>query len=271
MFGSKLQTLLSHRFTGLKLLYVALMPYVLPRDKRLLKMRGAHKGERCFIVANGPSLTVADMDTLHAHGEKTISVNRIYRSFDKTAWRPDYYVLVDAGMYLGDNKTALDAVPPEDLPVMLYSKRFFPKMERPGAIAYNYRPLYEIADGSKSKFWHKQAPRFSRRFSKNFGRYVCAGTTCVHIAIQLAYYLGFKEVYLLGTDCGSANSASYSESLGLNGGLYGNTVLQYMIDDYAAMARDMERMHVDMRVYNATRGGFLEVFPRVDFDSLFKK
>ena len=38
-------------------------------SKRIKELKDTHCGERCFIVANGPSLTSDDLDTLHKNNE----------------------------------------------------------------------------------------------------------------------------------------------------------------------------------------------------------
>lgn len=63
--------------------------------KQLSKYKNRHKGQRCFIVANGPSLTSKDLDLLHERGEVAFGMNRIYKMFEQTNWRPIYYVCED--------------------------------------------------------------------------------------------------------------------------------------------------------------------------------
>ena len=63
------------------------------KSKRTLTINNTHVGERCFIVCTGPSLTVEDCNKLKQ--EYTISMNSIYKLFDKTDWRPDCYVCFD--------------------------------------------------------------------------------------------------------------------------------------------------------------------------------
>ena len=52
-----------------------------------------YKGQRCFIVGNGPSLNLEDLNKLK--NEKTFAFNRIYYIFDKTEWRPSFYITED--------------------------------------------------------------------------------------------------------------------------------------------------------------------------------
>ena len=52
--------------------------------RKLQKLKNIHKGERCFIVANGPSLTSGDLNMLYNNKEITFGMNRIYKFFEKT-------------------------------------------------------------------------------------------------------------------------------------------------------------------------------------------
>lgn len=68
--------------------------YQLSRDSKYLKtLKDVHYGKRCFIIGNGPSLKVEDLEKLGS--EYTFSANRIYKVFNKTGWRPTYYLAVD--------------------------------------------------------------------------------------------------------------------------------------------------------------------------------
>ena len=61
--------------------------------KAIKKFQGKFQGKRCFIIGSGPSLTVSDLD--HLKGEYTFASNKIFAVFDKTAWRPTFYVVSD--------------------------------------------------------------------------------------------------------------------------------------------------------------------------------
>ena len=116
-------------------------------------------------------------------------------------------------------------------------------------------------------------------FSSNPCQYICNGHTVVYnIGLQLAAYMGAKEIYLLGVD----NSYSMKNGSAL-------APENYFIKDYAKpeevekyqcvffpekVAKAYEnaelysRFH-GFRIFNATRGGKVKAFERVDFDSLF--
>ena len=68
-------------------------PIARKNREAIKRFQGIHNGERCFIVANGPSLLKTNLDLLA--NEITFGLNRIYLNFDKSSFRPTYYVSVN--------------------------------------------------------------------------------------------------------------------------------------------------------------------------------
>ena len=111
----------------------------------------------------------------------------------------------------------------------------------------------------------------------------CRGTVTMS-CLQLALYMGFTEIYLLGVD---HNYSSYIDSSGKL--VVDPTVKDYFSAEYDTdfkneikrdlgsstlsylSAEKLSRRNGGFRVYNATRGGKLEVFERVDFDAIFNQ
>ena len=55
------------------------------------KYKDCHKGQRVFLIANGPSLADTNLNLLK--DEVTIAMNRISLIYDKNPdWRPTYYL-----------------------------------------------------------------------------------------------------------------------------------------------------------------------------------
>ena len=106
-------------------------------------------------------------------------------------------------------------------------------------------------------------------FSENFAQYCSAGATITYGCIQFAVYMGIKEIYLLGIDF---------SGYGNQGATYGHFYEEKAPDGICfykqnLLAYQSAKKYADahgIKIYNATRGGNLEVFERVDFDSLFK-
>ena len=80
--------------------------------------------------------------------------------------------------------------------------------------------------------------------------------------------MGFSDIYLIGVDFtggATGNKTKYCNFDGKPNG--GHLYNQIIYQGYLAAQRESEKG--EFRVYNATRGGELEVFERVDFDDIF--
>ncbi len=230
--------------------------------KNLKALHGKYAGKRCFIIGNGPSLTAADLDKLKE--EYTFAFNRIYCIFDQTDWRPSFYCTQDSKLA----KTSSDEV------------------KKQITTPYIFAPInltwYEGVDIQSEYFFSpKQAGENVPDFSEDISNWIGVGNTVAYTAMQLAVYMGFSEIYLLGVD------HSFQRYQDKNG----NVVVDPNAKDYFSekynqdkdqlfipkldvstlsyMAAQEYAQEHPVKIYNATRGGKLEVFPRVEFDTLF--
>lgn len=217
------------------------------------KFHNIHEGQRCFIVATGPSLRMEDLDMLKENQEICISMNAIFYAFDKTEWRPDYYVMSDYKGFSMYGKRL------DDLPIKAKflgdNSDIFWKTSHDKNI-YCYHQHYE--------YCFNRLPKFSDDFSR---KSYTAGTV-TYTCMQLAVYMGFKEIYLLGTDfTGAGKSVSKHRHF--------YTEKEMTAVNYTGLVKagyEKAKKYADahgIKIYNATRGGELEVFDRVDFDTLF--
>lgn len=233
--------------------------------RELAKLKDIHKGQRCFIIGNGPSLTPEDLDRLKESGEITFAFNRIFHIFDKTDWRPTYYISQDEKMLAGSQTEVNDIVA---------KKKFIP-IE---LLWYN-----EIKINDATPF-HVENPSDEKHpvFSENIPHSIGNSKTVVFSAMQLAVYMGIKEIYLIGVDHHFHTSINEKGEVVVD-----PTAKDYFADSYNAdkenlyipntdlstwtfvAARDYAKIH-GINIYNATRGGKLEVFPRVNFDEIIK-
>jgi len=142
--------------------------------RQIRERKGRFKGERAFLIGNGPSLK--DMDLSPLRDEFTFGLNRIYLLFPKMGFPTSFLVSVNR------------------LVIEQFSD--------------------EIAQSNSLKFigWRARNDRFSPTdtiylnnkidfgFSKNLPRHVYEVGTVTYIAMQLAFYMGFKKVILIGVD-----------------------------------------------------------------------
>ena len=226
-------------------------------NPNLKKFKDIHLGERCFIVGNGPSLTYKDLECLHQHNEIAFGVNRVYRAFPDLNWRPNYFCMSDNfGL-----KSYGDDVKKLDLPC------FF--------ISNDYQKFWEnFSDERFYQFYRIR--RFEKNtlppFSEDVSKGVYGLATVTYDCLQIAVYMGFKEIYLIGVDSNYANSQYDVKNHFIENyydpGMKVNSFVTYSAFLAYQSARHYAERH-GIKIYNATRGGKLEVFERVDFDSIF--
>lgn len=230
--------------------------------QNLHSLKDKYTGKRCFIIGNGPSLRPEDLDKLV--DEYTFAFNRIYYIFDQTAWRPTFYCTQDA-------KIAQSS-----------AKEIKEKIDTPYLFAPINLKWYEDVDIDTDYFFSpKLAGENVPEFSENIPSHIDVGNTVAYTAMQLAVYMGFSEIYLLGVDHSFQTYQDKDGNVIVDPNAKDYFCDQYNQDkdklfvpkldvstlSYMAAQRYAEIHHV--AIYNTTRGGKLEVFPRIDFDSLF--
>ncbi len=219
----------------------------------LKKFKNCHKGERVFIIATGPSLQMSDLDILHKCEEKTISMNFIFHAFEKTKWKPDYYVASDGNMIREFEKNK--DIRKDFIGIHKFMSDNYLNFWK-NDLDETYHGFRQIQDSEKI------------RFSNDFSEEVFSGNTVTYACIQLAAYMGFSTIYLLGCDY------SFSKNFrSKNDHFYEQTAKHYTFDyEFVGKAYTAAKEYAsknNINIYNATRGGELEIFDRVDFDSLF--
>lgn len=248
--------------------------YRLNRNRRYYKsddsmimqsLKGKHQEERCFIIGNGPSLTVEDLDKLG--NEITFASNRIFNIFEKTKWRPTYYLAVDSD-FIKYNYETIKNIHSEY--IFLSNIYQIPPNDKSKNVVY----INEYAKFPVNK-WNDTSSFISEDVSKVFS----IGYTVTFTAIQLALYMGFKEIYLLGVDF---NYSVVRDSKGrvkkndniedyFDGKKYRSSVLNYNSVLHAYEVANQYCRNHNAKIYNATRYGKLEVFEKVILENVIKK
>jgi hypothetical protein len=238
--------------------------------RSLLELRGQYAGRRCFIIGNGPSLRAGDLDRLQAQGELSLGCNKVFLIFPQTHWRPTFYLIGDTGIAQSSSREIGESF----VQNVLYADYLETHIPPPARFA-----SFQVRENRQPK-----APGFS----ENLAWGVFRGGTITYTALQVAHWLGIAEVYLLGVDFNYVlpelrpsqefpNYKTYTPGTERNYFIEGyvrpNEVvvapdLDTSLCAYQAAKRKAEASPA-FKIFNATRGGKLDVFPRVGFDDLF--
>jgi hypothetical protein len=227
---------------------------------KILALKNKYKGERCFIIGNGPSLKPEDLERLK--GEFTFASNKIYKIFDETTWRPTFYMVVDP-IVLEENV--------KDINLVDAKTKFTLKV---------YKHLFKADLYFNNNLFKNKRGTFSTNIMESL---YSSGSVSYHL-LQIAHYMGFSEVYLLGHDYNFKGAISKTKDL---------TFLEkdgnsqhYFSEDYIRVDEKkpgqapeeiyhgMERAKLayensSRNIYNVTRVSYLDVFEIRDFDDLF--
>lgn len=236
----------------------------------LLALREKYAGtKRAFIIGNGPSLNDTDLSLLK--DEVTFCVNGFFLKMPELGWEPTFY-LVEDHLVAEDRAEAINALTG---PIKLF----------PAYLAYCIDPAEDVV-------FFNHRPRKSYPlgfdFTSDAASITYTGCTVTFTAMQLAHWLGFEEIYLIGVDASYSipEDVEQSDQYGVGVLDMGSDDPNHFHPDYFGKGYRWHDPQVDKMleaysearsyadaagrpIYNATVGGELEVFQRVDFKGLF--
>ncbi len=230
--------------------------------KYMRQIHNSHLGESCFVIGNGPSLSAADLDVLHQKKIDSFAVNRIFKIFPETEWRPTYYVNTDHVM-IRDILDDINTLPVKDKFIALQNKYY---------------------NGSDVKDAHCFLANYSREkdqpdgFALDCSEQVNVRGTVTIDCIQLAMHMGYRYIYLLGVDHNFNKVITESGEVVENPEVKNYFCKNYDTDVINEVVHDLgntTRAYSDVRqfcdangvqVINATRTTKLEVFNKEKFE-----
>lgn len=272
----------SFRKKGIKLTvkkYLFIKPYVnwvcLLNYKRLKNdwksVKDKYEGERVFLIGNGPSLNETALYMLK--DEYTMCFNRFNVMFERINWLPSFYACTDD---LVAHNISSD-INNEIVPKVQYA--FFPLIHNRGTDFRNF------INDKENILW--LCPKSDD--NKINLPISTTGPTVAYPALDILIYLGFSEIYIIGMDMNYQIHNTAKELSGLEieaqddddpnhfdpryfgkGKQYHQPV-QKTVDNIlnAMVTANKKACRTKTSIYNATYGGKVEAFKRVNFDSLF--
>lgn len=225
---------------------------------KLALMKDSLKGQPLLVVGNGPSLNRTPLDKFI--GVPSIGMNKINLIFDRVKWRPSFIVCAN------------------NL-VVQQNREYFIRGGIPTYIAWKARWFIPRGDRSRLNFYHLLG---HSKFAVSLPEGVGHGHTVTYSAIQFAYYLAADPVIIVGVDHsykydGQALQVQRATGPDINhfdpnyfahGQKWGIPDLHGSENDYRAAKKAFEA--VGRRLFDATVGGNLRVFDRIEIDEAMR-
>lgn len=227
----------------------------------LASLGGLHdryRGKRCFIIGNGPSLQITDLTRLQ--DEYTFGLNRIYLLFSEMGFPTTFLVTV--------NQLVLEQCLDEILAVPV-----------PKFLPWSLQKTIKQPLHSDTIFFRCDRAKWD--FTTDVRRPLWQGTTVTFIAMQLAYHMGFEQVILVGVDHSFTTQGKPHTEVVSQGDDPNHFSPDYFGKGFRWQLPDLETSEFayelarqafessGRHILDATIGGKLTIFPKVDYSSLF--
>jgi hypothetical protein len=223
---------------------------------RLNRFKDRHLGQRCFIIGNGPSLRQMDLQPLR--NEYTFGMNRIYLMFPELGFTTTYFVSVNQYVL----EQCIDDIAALKIP------KFLP-----------WRHREYVRFDAHTMLLRTNHPR--PQFSKDPRRWLHESHTVTFVAMQLAYFMGFQQVILIGVDHNFESKGPPNQLIVSEGDDKDHFNPNYFGRGFRWQLPDLEKSERGYRmaretfaaekreILDATVGGKLTIFPKVEYTSLF--
>ena len=236
-----------------------------------LKLKNIYKNKRGFIIGNGPSLCLEDINRLIP--EVTLGCNSLYYIYKKTEWRPTCFFMHDSSFW--------DKHVQSDTQLDYFSENCEYLFTSLSGFAYeNSKRSGKLETCDNLFCLHILQHKMDEvRFIPDLTQKIHTSATTLYTMLQTAVFMGIHEIYLIGVDFSFQRTIDSKGNLIVNPavtdhpeiirveGIEGVYYPDHILHGYK-VAKQYADAH-GIKIYNATRGGGLEVFERVDFDSLF--
>lgn len=243
-------------------------------DNRLEKFKNKYEGKRCFVVGTAPSLRYTDIGFLkneYVFTPTWFALHNKYKDLKNV-----FYCIASPQIWLKDKLTPMmyNSMTANKNTTYMMESSFFALNKK-----YHYFPEEQVYYIS-FKDGKRDASIIDTDITKPI-RY--ASTVIQDMLLPIVYYFGFNEIYLVGCDSSLIKSDYrdwqgshfYDEKLMPPEIKYQTVIMSKGFDmkkineTYSKFKKFFENNN--RKIYNAGYKGQLEIFERIDFNSLFEK
>lgn len=218
--------------------------------KKIKNIKNKYKGKRCILAGTAPSINQLDLGLVK--NDFFFTVNRGYLLAERLGKSPDAIMFADSRAFQEYGQEALNK----------NWKYVFLNCELPTILGEN---IYYYEQ------W-KYPYIYEGFFQKNCENPIYGGHTVILEALQMACYMGFSEIIIIGVDLISQKNQTHffkapivesSRSYRLT-----NKNSEKMIRSFEFVSSFINKENI--KIYNAGIGGELNCFPRKKWSSLFE-
>lgn len=251
---------------------------LLSKEQRVILQRNAifqnkHKGLPGYVIVNGPSLATQDITRLK--NEITFVVSGFWKHEVINIWEPTYYSLLDSN-YFSDTSVTRDFY--ESLHQRVKTSTFFVPLFR----GYDAVKSYGLLPPDRTFY---VASVGTPRPCNDLTNIVPSFAGVSVFALSQAIYMGCNPIYLLGFDHDYLANRGVDRHFYTGGTLSGHPATNIPLGDRIPYDEEMRanlRLWANyhalkniaeangIQIYNATKGGYLDVFPRGNFEDILK-
>ncbi len=217
--------------------------------EKILELKNKHLNKRCFIIGNSPSLNQLDISKLNE--EYTFTVNKGYKLAEKGLSHSNFHCISDEALLEVDG---IDNEMPVDFAdtYFVWSVIDFNKFEA-DTVYFDYTPEGNFQEDLTKPLW--------------------AFHTVIAYAIQIAFYMGFKDIYLIGVDWDFKNYSGYSYQAASE---EKKRQIEISVADKPSVINGLQNSYEYLKkkrvnLYNASPAGSINCMPRIDYEQLFKE
>jgi len=243
---------------------------ILQRNEAL---RERHRGKPCFVIGNGPSVSKQDLGPLG--GWTTFAMSGFWKHPIVRQWQPSYYCFADPLFF--DGSEAMGRFFSEMRKCITSTSYIMPLTGRTAieqqALVKDSPVYYASFQGSLNRTFAQQV---------NFCHPVPGVRSVAQLAILSAIYMGCSPIYLIGLDHDWLAQRGNDRHFYLGKTVQGHPIAHGNLDrftykhdlvDVLRLWEGYERLQViastnGCEIYNASDGGFLDVFPRRSFETI---
>lgn len=261
-----------------------MIPFDAKNKEKWNSIQGKFCGQRVFMLGNGPSLNHTPLWLLK--DEHVMCFNRFGLIGERLNFSPDMYMIVD-------DLVAIDNV--DDVKKQIEKSKyvFLPNINF-GTGVTNFKKLFgEVANIIWMNVYVK---RFSKgrldKVMKRSGPWVIIGRTVATSGLEILMKMGFSEIYILGVDMNyvihknveaidkdthikskANDDPNHFDPRYFGKGKQYHQPVQETMDIMMGALKDISNYAKEKgyHIYNATMGGMVECYPRINIYDLMKE